>query len=616
MTKFVFDISDFDAVESRVFEDVEICGRGWFAVEYHIDGETLEGNARITRESPFNMYVDPEAKEVDLSDAEYVIRARWYSKDKLKLIYPEHADEIDGCTQRYDTAESMNYVALEPLWYLRTSKKVRLIECYYKRYVKEKCFLLQSGDLIPVNKFDIAQAELVVKMVERNVCKIMVTAFIQDLKLESMESPYEHGEFPFVQVIGYYTGEAGDEPAGLVRDLKDLQREINKRRSQKMHILNTQANSGWIYEQGTLDTRQKETWRKSSSTPGAMLEYMPGRNAPGRIEAPAMPASIIQDEQANVSDNKDVSGINEAILGSDMPNSTSGRAIELRQKQAVTHLALLFDNFRIGKKAVLVRLWGKPHRKGIIQQFYTDEMTFRVVGEGGKTDFITVNQSQPVFDPVQGWVQQTMNDLSVGEFDIVVSDTPAAATARIAQFYAMLEALKLNVPIPVDMLVEASDWQNKDQIIQRINEEKQQQQQMMAAQAQATQQQKQPEKVSQSISFKDLPPLGQAQLAAKVGIQLDPNALAQQPNAQQQQPPQGGGNQADMIRQMVQQGAITPDMLQAAVQQGLIPPETAQALMAQMPQHGRSQEMEFQLGRALPQDRGVLSLEQLRASSY
>lgn len=42
----------------------------------------------------------------------------------------------------------------------------------------------------------------------------------------------------------YYTGELAEdelEPAGVVRDIKDAQRELNKNRSQRMHVVNQQS---------------------------------------------------------------------------------------------------------------------------------------------------------------------------------------------------------------------------------------------------------------------------------------------------------------------------------------------------------------------------------------
>ncbi len=75
---------------------------------------------------------------------------------------------------------------------------------------------------------------------------------------------------------------------------------------------------------------------------------------------------------------------------------------------------------------------------------------------------------------------------------------------------------------------------------------------LLALQKQQTPQQsggqgQEQQKVSEAISFKDLPPDGQKQMAAQAGIQLDDTAIATNPNQQQpgqQSPPKvGGGKQ-------------------------------------------------------------------------
>ena len=42
----------------------------------------------------------------------------------------------------------------------------------------------------------------------------------------------------------------------MVEDLIDPQMEINKRRSNMLHILTTMAHSGWMWEKGALDEEQ------------------------------------------------------------------------------------------------------------------------------------------------------------------------------------------------------------------------------------------------------------------------------------------------------------------------------------------------------------------------
>lgn len=616
MTKFIFDISDYDTVESRVFFDTVICGRGWFEVCYDWDNEIVDGEAKIKRESPFNMYIDPECREMDLSDAKYVFRARWLPKDLLKQIYEDEADVIEAWASQYDTDEEVEYAAMEPLYYQRETKNVRLIECFYKEWVKKQAVLLQDGRIIDGKDIGLTDVLQIVKPIEQNVQTMKIAVFVGDVELERLQSPYEHSNFPFVQLAGYYSGERGDVPAGIVRNLRDAQREINKRRSQRMHVLNTTANSGWVFEEETLSAAQKERWKKFGHVPGAMLEYRAGRQPPQRIDPPPFPAGLAQEEISNIEDLRAISGINEAMLGNDLPAATSGRAIELRQKQSVTSIALLFDNLRTAKKQMLSLLWGTKKRRGIIQQYYTEKKTFRVMGDDGSMEFVTVNQPQDLGDGIE----RTLNDLSVGDFDIVVSDTPAAATQRVAAFYAALEAIKLGVPIPPDMLVELSDWPFKDEIKRRILEEQQkaqeQQKAMMEQQAMAAQQPQQP-KISENISFKDLPPDGKVQMAQRAGIQLDPRGVMAQelakqqsaagglPNPQVQRPykvrtpaPQQGAPSPmpmQQIWQAVKDGRVTPQMVNTALQQGLINPEVAQGIVAQLRAPRNSAEMQRNL---------------------
>lgn len=209
-------------------------------------------------------------------------------------------------------------------------------------------------------------------------------------------------------------------------------------------------------------------------------------------------------------------------MGTDINNLSSGRAIELRQKQAITHIATLFDNLRYVKKRIVYLLWGKRNAKGVIPQYYTDQKTYRIVGVGGKTDFITVNQQQQVVDPkTMQTIQTTLNDLSQGEFDIVIADTPATATQRTTQFYTLVDAVsKLNIPgdLVFDILLDLSDVAQKDEIKQRYLERQQ-------SSAQAAQQQQQAEieamrqyKLSKSMAYKDLPMEMQLQMAAQAGM--------------------------------------------------------------------------------------------------
>lgn len=291
------------------------------------------------------------------------------------------------------------------------------------------------------------------------------------------------------------------------------------------------------------------------------------------------PAALINAEAQATSDLTAISGINEALMGTDIPAASSGRAIELKQKQAITHIAPMFDHLRKAKKKIAYLLWGKRGHKGIIPQYYTDDKIYRVEGENGQK-FVHVNQQVMQQDPRTGQViHQVLNDLSVGEFDIVVSDTGASTTQRQAQMWSLVDAVqKLGVPgdLVFDIILDLSDLPNKADIKQRW------QQRQQAGQQQAQQQMQlemiKNQNMNQSIAFKDAPLPIQFAMAAKQGL-IDP-AVAQyatQLMVQQMFPQLAQQMQTQATQQAQQQNRM--QQMQAAqqmAQPGQGPPQGGQ----------------------------------------
>lgn len=477
VTKYIMDNCDYNDVESAVFMDGIIGGIGWFHVFYDWDYTAMEGEIDIERVSPFDIYTDPEARKPDYSDGKFLCRAKWVDKDELCDIYPEHADDILSEFRRYDMDEKeADMVGTEPLWYNRDLKKVRLIECWYKEREMQTRYMMADGTISDVPP---PIPTVIASPFEVPVDKVRLAVIMGDIKLEEMDSPYQHGFFPFVPFTLYHYGE-GDVPCGVVRDVKDPQREINKKRSQILHILNTQGNSGLITETTAMTEEQQERYRKYGSKPGAIIEVNDGTLAGGRIreiQPSAPPVGLIQSAQESEADIPKITGINESMLGISSPQQ-SGRAIELNQRQAVTNIAPFFDNLRKSKRAIVQQLWGYKGHKGLIPQYYTEEKVFRIVGKTGQEQFVTVNQQVQMQDPQTGQLITTvLNDLSQGNYDVIISDTPYSVSQRQGQFWALVDAVsKLGLPANIifDKLIELSDIPDKQEIIQRLQAEQQQ----------------------------------------------------------------------------------------------------------------------------------------------
>ena len=604
ITKYIMDRCDYDAVESQVFLDSAIGGLGWFGVRYKFDNEIQDGEAVIERIDPFGIYVDPEAHELDFSDAKFLIRAKWVAKDELKQIYPEQADAIENNFAVYDSVEidGESRRDVDPLYYSSELQKVRVVECWYREHGIKTIFTTIDGQQLPQEQVtpEMIQMGMIATSKDIPTNEIKVCVFFDRTLLEEMTSPYQHGEFPYVPMVYHHYG-VGDTPAGFVRAMKDPQRELNKRRIQTLHLLNTSANGGGWIEDGAMTPDQESEFERKGTLPGHFQKVMAGAITLGKIrerEPTNPPAAVIQAEQAATEDLKAISGINESLLGVDVPSQASGRAIELRQKQAVTHLAVIFDSLRRAKKRIANLLWGRRGHAGIVPQFYTAEKVYRVEGENGQ-QFITINEQVAVQDPIAGTVIKTLNDLSQGEFDVVISDVESSTTQRQAQMWSLVDAAsKLAIPheLIFETLIDLSDLPKKNDI--KVRWQQQQQQQLQQAQQQQ-QFQLELERMKNAdfrmqISFKDAPLPIQMAMAAQAGIipreiadhflQVMVQQMAPQLAMQMNQPPQVPQNQPQIpMPQMQNQMPSQYNRMEQNQAQTTIPAEAQSAMNGMAP---------------------------------
>ena len=579
MTKYILDQSDYDREESLAFLDASIGGLGWFSVEYRYDEESGDGEAVVKREDPFGIYVDPESHKPDFSDAKYICRAKWVDKDELKTIYPEHAEEIDAQYQVYDSAEKTDgRTQIDTLWFKRDTQKVRLVEIWYKEKVDKTLWELTDGSRVYPDELGADQSMMLLLqgavIAERtiHVTAIKMAAVMDRVLLEKMDSPYEHGYFPFVPLVCTYYG-CGDLPSGFVRDLKDPQREINKRRIQELHILNTVGNGGGFIEDDAMTPEQFSEFEQKGSIPGHFTRVRPGTISSGKIMERGLsspPAGVMAAEQQATQDLSAISGINEALMGTDIPRESSGRAIALKQKQAITHIAPMFDQLRSTKKQIALILWGRRGHKGIVPQFYTADKIYRVEGKNGQ-QFIHVNEQVIQQDPMGNAIITTLNDLSHGDFDIVIAETQATTTARQAQMWGLVDAVqKLGIPgdMVFDLILDLSDLPNKHELKMRWQQRQEQQAQSAQQQLEA---QMQLEAIKNqdfrlNIAFKDAPLPIQFAMAAKAGM-IDPQIAQYSINLMVQQMfPQLAAQMQAQAQQPQQQAQMPPEMAQALLQ--------------------------------------------------
>src|ERR1035437_8569941 len=315
------------------------------------------------------------------------------------------------------------------------AKQIRLLDSQYKMTVTSPCFIdIKTGDSVEIPETWIRDQNIIDNVMQYAahrgdelmirtcpVKKVRRTVTCGDILIYDKWSIYKD-----YTTIGYFPYFRRGVTRGIIEDLIDPQREKNKKRSVLTDILNRNANSGWIYEDQSLDAEQEQNLRDYGSAPGINVKWKrskPDSERPARIEPGNYPVGLDKLEEKAAEDLHEISGINQSALGQ-LDTVQSGRAIDARQQQAVLSIQMYSDNFARSKK-----LQGR-NCLSLYQNFYTEPRIYRVMGEDSTLTQYCINQAQTVGDsPVK-----RLNDINVGKYSVTVDEVPISATFKQAQF--------------------------------------------------------------------------------------------------------------------------------------------------------------------------------------
>ena len=255
---------------------------------------------------------------------------------------------------------------------------------------------------------------------------------------------------------------------GIIRPIKDVQRSYNYAASAEAEVVALQPKAPY---KGTKKNFEEfiDQWETANSRNHPFLEYTPdGANngkAPEREPPPVASSGIEAMKRGASEDFSAVTGIYPAALGANS-NETSGVAIRARDKQGDTGSYVYIENFgrmvqRIGEIVV-----------DLIPRIYDTKRTIRIVGEDGKIDMLEINKE--VIDPDgNGIATVTMNDLTVGTYEVVVEMGPSYSTKREEARDGMQAFMQAAGPgvaqLYIDLFAKMQDWPLADKIAKRAN---------------------------------------------------------------------------------------------------------------------------------------------------
>lgn len=510
---FIDEESHLEFNLGYLFAGGEKAGRAW--VEFYIDysEDPIFGQLRALYQGPFKIMPDPRGTEYDLSDRQYCFKIIKKRKAELKELYPKAADKIDqlsldseadeiggsmaveGDRNNYGNDKTRSQTGISSVSSVpetsETQRQYTVKEYWYVKRVT-RCFVyfVDKGDMPRFNSKAEAQAEIDTRKAawtqgggadadfkfilrERQVREMHVAIKAGGEVLENGLSPMEpyYRGFPFFQFLADWSPEAEKESErvmGIVRALKDPQREKNKARSQFLHILGTAANSGWVGDDDALTDPQWNELKNFGSTPGITLRKKKGSQL-DRIQPVAPDLANQVREKAASDDFKEVSGINSDLLAVDQSSNPSGKAIALRIRQAITILESDFRNFRYTKKLIGQFLFK------IVPMLFDVAKIKKVLGE----TFMQANQITDID------LKTFLILIEDGRYNVRIAEQGNTKTMREETFEDLMNMINAGMQIPFEVMADFMSIPNKSEVLAKVQAfQAQQQAAALAVQAQ------------------------------------------------------------------------------------------------------------------------------------
>lgn len=480
LSKLAMQIADninFHWKETELFTDGLIMNRAYYDIGISYD-DTILGEITINVLDPLDVIPDPDANDYDPDHWQDVIITRWFTLDEISSTY--HIDpanlkillEAQQPSNNYgdnlDEESSRNSFAGHYSNQAKLSSdginRYRIIDRQYWVNEKVDVFITPTGDIRMAHALKqeqkqhlIANGYFLHRMKRRVVRRVVTTSHAV---IYNQISPYNH-----FTVIPYFPMFRRGVSLGLIDNAKDPQKLLNKTLSQSLHIVNTTANSGFVSWEGTIANMSNEQLSTVGSTTGLNLilkkDTDPSK-VPFKIQPNPIPAGVTNlTDRATVAIH-DVTGVNEAMLGQ-QGQEISGVAIQSRQFAAQQQLALALD--------ALARTRNKVGRFFIelIQTFYDLPRTRRITSTdlNGKQTSEEIYLNYPLEDG------RILNDLTMGEYDVVISEQPMQITFDNSQFNQLIElATKLPqviTPEFIRILIRYSNITDKQDLLEALN---------------------------------------------------------------------------------------------------------------------------------------------------
>jgi hypothetical protein len=449
--------SNADHAYDNAFEYAVRMGWGYMRVRTdYISEDSFDQEIYIDPvDNPFTVYFDPNSVAPDGSDADRCLITTMMLKEEFRKLYPDADDGGTSFTQR-GTGDSQSE------WI--TKEDIRLAEYYYTVREKATLYLLSDGTATFADDKDFykrLEAYGITVVDKRDSFKKTIK-YCKMTAVEILEERDWAGKYiPIVPVYGRHIV-IGDKRKkfGMIRYAKDPQRMYNFWQTAITEGVALAPKAKWLIAEGQ-DEGHESDWANANIKSFPVLRYkqtdIDGRPAPvpSRLQPEPPQAGIMAAAMGVDNDIKNIMGVfDPAQLGQ---GNISGKALNGQQQQVDLTNFDYYDNLtrsisHVGKICL-----------DLIPKIYDTERVMRIIGDDGKPELLTINQIDSV--------GRVLNDISVGQYDVVMETGPGYNSKRqeaVDNMLPLLAAAPELMQVAGDLVFRNMDWPGADIIADRL----------------------------------------------------------------------------------------------------------------------------------------------------
>lgn len=478
--------SKADFAMSEAFKPQAGVGLGWVEVARSSDPFAYNKRCRYVHRN--EIFWDMRSREIDLSDAGWLIREKFTKRTRAMSAFPKHREAIEQAemtsglggysgyvtegghsTSLYDGLDrNRAWTTREQAWYRKETDEVCILEVWYRRWVTGIVLKMKGGRVV---EFDMenpnhqAAVATGAGFLERTtIARVRRAYWMGPICLHDSESPYPHPHFPYVPFWGYRE-DMTNVPFGLIRGMLFSQDNLNSTLAKLRWGL---ASVMTVRTKGAVamsdDQFRKQIARPDADiilNPEAMAEEGAMFDVRRDFQLNAQQFQMMDDARRSV---QRVSPVTPAFQGQE-GTARSGVQEATQVEQSEIGVADLMDNFKTARTLVGEMLLAME-----IEDLSEQEETIVIEGDT-LNPARSVVLNHPERDPDTG-IMYLSNDVARTRMKVALEDVPSTASFRAQQLQALTEVTKSLPPeyqkVLVPFLVDLLDSPRKKQIVEAL----------------------------------------------------------------------------------------------------------------------------------------------------